>query len=100
MTEYEKYSMIANGEVNDEIVEWARTKVERADALAEAKANEKKATDDLVVATLSDEWVMASEIADSLDLTTGKVSASLKRLAEANLVDVNRESKPYRYKAM
>ena len=97
MTKREMYTAVIEGKVTDEVIEGFKELVATLD-----KANEKRRAkktevqtevDNQVLTVLTTEPVKAKAIADAIGLTTSKVVASCKRLAEEGKVVITEERK-------
>ena len=96
-TKRDALTKIAEGEITDEVIEWAKSEIEKLDA-SNAKARERKAAkaeenapliEDLK-ALLTDEFKPASDFAEATGLSTAKISALFRKMKETGDVRVDK----------
>jgi len=93
MTKRDFYVSVANGTINDEVIEKANELIEKMDAENEKRKNRvsKKALEnepikEAIVAVLTDEPKTATVIGEEVSISTQKASALLRQLVEAGTV--------------
>ena len=94
MTKREMLNAIANGEMNDEVMEWAKEQIEKMDLVNEKRRNKvsKKAKENepikaAIAGVLTDEPQTATVIGAAVGVSTQKASALLRQMVEAGGVD-------------
>lgn len=99
MTKREMFEAIVNGNITEEVIAMCQKELNRGAEQRAAKSAEQAEVDAVVLEALGQatEYVSASEIAETAEVSLGKVVASLKRLRVAEKVLVN-EGKPNLYK--
>jgi predicted Rossmann fold nucleotide-binding protein DprA/Smf involved in DNA uptake len=97
MTKREYFTNVANGIINDEMIEQSKAYIEALDktnAKRQAKKTEAQAeVDAKVLAVLTTEAVKAKVIAEATGFTSSRVVASCKRLADEGKVVITKEEK-------
>lgn len=93
MTKRDFYVSVANGTINDEVIEKANELIEKLDAENEKRKNRvsKKALEnepikERIVEVLGEEPKTATEIGAEIEISTQKASALLRQLVEAGSV--------------
>jgi predicted Rossmann fold nucleotide-binding protein DprA/Smf involved in DNA uptake len=89
-TKREMLNVIANGEMNEEVMAWAVAEIEKMNHANELRRNKvsKKAQEnapivEAIVASLTDEPQTATVIGEKVGISTQKASALLRQIVEA-----------------
>lgn len=92
-TKREMLNVIAAGQMNEEVMEWAKAQIEKLDHANELRRNKqsKKALENApikesIVKVLTDEPQTATMIGEVVGISTQKASALLRQLVEAGEV--------------
>lgn len=96
MTNKEFFVNVMNGEMNEEIMEFAKNKLESMEAAAEKKRNtpSKAAIEneafarEAILPLMTERTMLASEVGEVVGITTPKATSCLKILVEAGDVEV------------
>jgi len=97
MTKREYFTNVANGVINEEMIEQSKAYIEALDKTNEKrqakKTAEQSAVDEVVLSMLTAEPQKAKAIADATEYTISKVVASCKRLADEGKIVITKEEK-------
>ena len=100
MTNREMLTAIVNGELNDEVIEKAKSEIAKLDARNANRKNKPSKTQienapiiEKIAGLLTEEPMRASEIAEALGISTAKASALAKKVDGVTVTDVKVKGK-------
>ena len=100
MTNREMLTAIVNGELNDEVIEKAKSEIAKLDARNASRKNKPSKTQvenapiiEKIAELLTDTPMRASEIGEALGISTAKASALAKKVDGVTVTDVKVKGK-------
>jgi len=101
MTKREMYEVIANGNINDEVIEMAKNelvKMDERNAKRRKSTSKKKSIENepikaKILEILTDEPMTASEVAEKVEISVQKASALLRQIDGLNVTEVKIKGK-------
>ena len=100
MTKREMYEVIANGNINDEVIEMAKNEIIKMDERNAKRRNNpsKKSIENEPIKTkimevLTEEPMSASEIAEKVEISVQKASALLRQIDGLNVTEIKVKGK-------
>ena len=100
MTKREMYEVIANGNINDEVIEMAKNELVKMDERNAKRRNspskkslENEPIKEKIVGILGDEPMTASEVAEKVEISVQKASALLRQIDGLNVTEIKVKGK-------
>lgn len=100
MTKREMYEVIANGNINDEVIEMAKNELIKMDERNAKRRNspskkslENEPIKEKIVGILGDEPMTASEVAEKVEISVQKASALLRQIDGLNVTEIKVKGK-------